>query len=312
VEGIGEDRGAAGLARYRLIIIGRLFEDLDRLTDDVLQLARQAPALDSVALTFLLRQYRATDRADLRATLETALGAALERPLLAGTTPERAGHLTALVEALPVADDGRVRAAVVALVDSLRAEWGAARSVDESAVSLDACLIASGALDDGDLVPGAIDEMERVIAGAYRPGEGLAHELAAGSPRGFLADHVGCASALLAACVVTARVPYAMLAEELMQFARRTLWDESAGAFVAAAGARDHPFPLNCAAVGVFCRLASLHGADDYRAAAVVVPGVDYRRDAARILESQSVQLDHEGLARAHYGLALADWLGGS
>jgi hypothetical protein len=289
-----------------------LFEDLDRLTDDVLQLAREERALDAAALTFLLRRYRATDRADLRETLQMALGAALARPLLDGSTSERAGYVTALVEALPVAEDDRVRSAVEALVESLQAEWGAARPVDESAVALDACLLASDALDAGDVVPGAIDEMERVIAGAYRPGEGLAHEPARGSPRGFLGDHVRCASALLTACGVTARIPYAMLAEELMQFARRTLWDETAGAFVAASGARDHPFPLNCAAAAVLSRLALLHGAADYRAAAVMAHGADYRRDAARILSSQSERLPHGGTGRAQYGLALGDWLGGS
>jgi hypothetical protein len=289
-----------------------LIEDLTRLTDDVLQLTRQAAAPDAAALTFLLRQYRATGRADLRDTLEAALGAALERPWRSLSTRERAGSLTALVEALPVADDDRLRGALAGLVESLRAEWGGFGAVDDTAASLDACLNAAPALDSSDIVPAAIDELERVMAGAYRPGEGLAHELRAGSARGRLGEHVQGASALLSGYAMTARLPYAMLAEELMRFARRSLWRPDVGAFAAGPEDAQPPFALNCAAATVLCRLAALHDDGAYRQSAVVAEEADYRRDAAAILTSLSSRLPGAAFECAEYGLALDEWLCGS
>src|SRR6185436_20821472 len=98
------------------------------------------------------------------------------------------------------------------------------------------------------------------------------------------------------------RIPYAMLAEELMQFARRTLWDEAAAAFASAPGALDRPFALNCLAASVYDRLARLHADDEYRAVAVIAAGADYRGDAARILSAQSTAVDDLGVERAWYG----------
>jgi hypothetical protein len=289
-----------------------LLDDLDRLTEDVLQLLARGDAPDAPALTFLLQRYRVTDRADVRAALEPALSVALEQPFDALSVDDRARYLTLFVDAAAVADDDRIGAAIVSLVASLRGEWAVTTRVDTCAISLDACLAAADLLDPRAIVPDAIDELERVIGGAYRPGEGLADDLIAGGVRGQLAAHVRSAAALLTAFRATARIPYAMLAEELMQFARRTLWDEKAAAFVAAPGARDRPFALNCAAASVYGRLARLHAADEYRAVAVFAADADYRGDAARILSAQSETLGDLGMERALYGITLAEWLGGS
>ena len=106
------------------------------------------------------------------------------------------------------------------------------------AAAVDACLLAGGhLLDPQSIVPDAIDELERIVAAAYRPGRGLARSVNdPGGARGALADHVRTSSALLTAFDFSGRLPYPMLAEELMQFARETLWDEESGAFQRSGG----------------------------------------------------------------------------
>jgi hypothetical protein len=286
-----------------------LLDDLDRLADDVLGLLSGGAVADAPALTFLLQRYRVTDRADLRVALEPALAGALDRQQDALTVVDRAAYLGLFLEAAAVADDERVGAAIEGLVVSLRADWAMTTRVAECACSLDACLAAAAVLDPRDIVPDAIDELERVIGGAYRPGEGLADDLIGGGARGGLDAHVRSSSALLTAFRATGRIPYAMLAEELMQFARRTLWDEAAGVFAADPGMPDRPFVLNCAAAGVYLRIAALHTEGNYRDAAVIATDADYRGDAARILSAQSARLGDLGVERAVYGLTLADWL---
>jgi hypothetical protein len=88
-----------------------------------------------------------------------------------------------------------------------------------------------------------------------------------------------------------------MLAEELMQIARRRLADE--GDFVTC-----------CDAARVLCRLAALHDAAEYRAAAIIAPDADYRGDAARLLELQSARVAAAPVADAAlYGVALRELL---
>ena len=285
--------------------------DLDRLTDDVLHALTDGAAATPEALLFLLRRYRATDRADVRAALEPSLAAALDQPFDARSRRDRAAFLRVFVEAAAVADDPRVSAAVAALAANLRAGFGSPIRVDESFAIVEACLIAADVLDPRTIVPNAIDELERIIGATYRPGGGLAYDRdAAGGSRGALGDHVLAASALLTAYRATARIPYAMLAEELMQFARRTLWHGDTGAFTAGAGACDGQFTAICAAARVWCRLAALHAEDDYRAAAVIVPDAAYLAEAAGILNAPAITAEARGLAGATYGLALAEWLG--
>jgi len=128
-----------------------------------------------------------------------------------------------------------------------------------------------------------------------------------GGVRGQLADHVRSASALLTAFSLTGRLPYSMLAEELMQFARRTLWDDRHGGFFDPSGVR--PFRLNCEAARVLCRLSVLHRDDEYRQVAVLASDADYGRDAALTLASQTSVYRQHGPSSAVYGFALAEWL---
>ena len=144
------------------------------------------------------------------------------------------------------------------------------------------------------------------MAAAYRPGRGLARAVNdPGGARGALADHVRTSSALLTAYDVSGRLPYPMLAEELMRFARETLWDEHAGAYHDSADGPRRPFAINCEAARVLCRLAALHGRSDYRAAAVIRSDADYAGDAARILRAQRGTFREHGVRSAPYGLAL-------
>jgi uncharacterized protein YyaL (SSP411 family) len=182
--------------------------------------------------------------------------------------------------------------------------------VDAGAASVDACLAACHLLEPQSIVPDAIDELERIVAAAYRPGDGLARSLnePAGA-RGRLVDHVRTSSALLAAYELTGRLPYPMLAEELMQFARQTLWDGQAGAFADSSQDAESSFATNCHAARVLTRLSALHDRSDYRAAAVLASGADYSHDVTRILNALGETYQHQGLGSAAYGLALAERL---
>jgi uncharacterized protein YyaL (SSP411 family) len=138
-----------------------------------------------------------------------------------------------------------------------------------------------------------IDGLEQLARAAYEPGEGM---LGA-----ELHDQLRSASAFLTAFELTGRLPYSMLAEELVQVARRRWWDEARGTF-------GENFIVNAIATQVLCRLAALHRDPDYTAAAVVSDHQTYLGDAERMLASL------EPMARAHladvaeYGLALLDW----
>jgi uncharacterized protein YyaL (SSP411 family) len=284
--------------------------DLESLTDGVLHALQKGEAASAPALSFLLQRYRATERTDVRDALESALAVALDQPFETMAPADRASYLTAFVDAAWLADDERLRATVEALASGLRAAWTMTTRVDESAAIVEACLTAALVLDPQAIVPDAVDELERVIGAAYQPGNGLAMDWRTpGASRGRLGDHVRTASALLVAYGATARIPYAMLAEELMQFVRRTLWDDEEGVFAASAGSGARPFLANCAAARVWCRLAALHARDDYRAVAVIAPDAAYRTEAARVLVARPVVLAASGMAGAAYGLALSEWL---
>ena len=108
------------------------------------------------------------------------------------------------MEAAAIADDERVVAAATDLAAGLRAAWPSMIRVDETSASVDACLRAAGIVDSQELVPLAIDHLEHIVGGSYRPGEGV---------RGDAADQVHAASALLTAFEITGRLPYSMLAE---------------------------------------------------------------------------------------------------
>src|SRR5207344_999318 len=97
-----------------------------------------------------------------------------------------------------------------------------------------------------------------MAGGAYQPGEGV---------RGGLINQVRAASALLTAFEITGRLPYSMLAEELMQTAGRTAPD----------GPDPDTIVVHCEAARVLCRLATLHDDAGYRNSAIIAPGADYR-----------------------------------
>jgi hypothetical protein len=281
---------------------------IDRITDRVLaSLARDTVTAPAVAL--LLRRYRDTDRADVREGLGVALAHALDRCLAASSVDERAGWLAALVDAVAITDDGRLRLAAADLASALEHDWGRAAVVETLMRSIDACLMAIHVFEPRTLVQRALDELERVVGAAYRPGEGMA-DLTAGLPaRGRLADQIRSAAALLTAYSLTGRLPYSMLAEELTQFSLRTLWDAEGGGFYEDVARVAKPFALNCEAARVLCRLAALHLDDDYRHVGIIAPEANYADAAGRVLESQAAQLDEPGCDAALFGLALDEWL---
>ena len=99
-----------------------------------------------------------------------------------------------------------------------------------------------------------------------------------------------------------------MLAEELMQFVRQTLWDRHRGACCDSSQDAQTSFATNCHAARVLTRLSALHDRSDYRAAAVLASGADYRNDVTRILTAQRDTYRQQGLRSAAYGLALSEW----
>jgi uncharacterized protein YyaL (SSP411 family) len=174
--------------------------------------------------------------------------------------------------------------------------------------SIDACLRASDVcVDRGEtqgLIADAVDELERIVGPLYRPGEGVAHTVSEpASARGNLADQVHTASALLDAYERTGRLPYSMLAEELMQFALNldpgTLEPRTLEHFLS-----------SCEAVRALCRIAALHQDEDYRTAAVIAPDRDYVLEAGRLLDRLTdAHREDDAAVAADYGMALADWL---
>jgi hypothetical protein len=263
-----------------------------------------ARALDAIAAggaftaavpTYLLRHYLAADAPGLGDALGLALARALALAAEDTTTVGRAAWLTLMVDAAAIADDDRIRVAAAALVDALQADWPRQTRVDEVSASTEACLRASTILDVPGLVQAAIDQLERCVGGCYRPGDGLVHDRNGIRIRAGACDHVRGASALLTAFEITGRLPYSMLAEELMAVAVREPMSDVV---------------LQCEGAIVLCRLAALHGDADYRAAAVIASDADYLGDASRLLESASARaLSGTPSEAATYGLALRERL---
>ncbi len=257
-------------------VIGAAVENVSRAVLDALARG-DAPTAD--ALRLLLRGYAASGRDDFRDALESGLAHGLE--IAADSSSESAPPwLILCAEAIEASDDDRLRDAASNLASKARMIWGATRSVSRSAQSVDACLRAN--LE----VAGAVDELERLVGAGYEPGEGMG---------GVPEDETAAAGMLLTGFLVTGRLPYAMLAEELVQHARGTL---TSG---------DLPFALACEASAVLSRMAMLHHDEGYRTAAVIAPGADYAADAAGILERLAPDAPGHGLAGAIYGLAAGE-----
>jgi hypothetical protein len=241
---------------------------------------------DPIALVFLLRHFAATDRDDVRERLGEALTDALAHYDNDSSLAQRAAWLSLFREAAAVSNDERLAAAASRLAESLRRDSRSTASVADAMYSVDARLRAAdiGADREGALVAEAVDDLERIVGESYGPGEGI----------GDYTDHVRAAAALITAYEATGRLPYAMLAEELMQASKR----------VSAAGT---DFAIECEAARVFCRLGALHDDADYRAAAIVTPNANYRADASRILAELSPRA--LGEHAPPYGLALSELL---
>jgi hypothetical protein len=270
--------------------------ELQAVAGRVLEAVAGDEPFDAAVPTFLLRHYLTAEAGD---GLGEALGVALARALAlaadAATVLGRAAWLTLLVDATAVADDERIRPAAAALLAALQADWPAQTRVDEASASAEACLRAAAIVDGAGLLQAAIDQLERSIGASYRPGDGLVRDRDGIRVRGSAADHVRGASALLTAFELTGRLPYSMLAEELMAVAVR------------------EPFAdvvLQCEASSVLCRLAALHDDEGYRAAAVIAEGADYLGDASRLLAAASARaLSGTPSEAAAYGIALRERL---
>jgi len=272
---------------------------LDRLTDQILDALAGGERVGAVALQLLLRGVSANDRDDLAEPLGAALAIELERAGGHGAA-DREEWLVLFSEAAAISDDARLARAAADLLPDVRCGWSSP-AVDVAMRSIDASLLAVHVADDRSLAASAIDALERVIAGAYRPGSGVSHEV--GAPafvRGGLADHARSASALLTGYMLAGRLPYAMLADELMQSMLRTSWPH---------GESLTPFALECDAARLLSRLGALHRDEDYQRTAVLPVGADYAESAGARLAALEPEARQLGVAAAPFGLALAEWL---
>jgi len=258
---------------------------VDEVTIVVLEALRRGDAPTPDALRLLLRGYAATGRDELRDAIEPALASALELAVDSSST-DAAGWLLLFAEAADASDDARLRDAASNLASKARMNWSGAQPTDVSAASVEAYLRALPILAGQSAQP-PIDELERLVADAYEPGSGIA---------GAADSEIRVAAALLTAFAVTDRLPYAMLAEELLRHARPALLASTTLSFSA-----------TCAAASALSRMAALHHLDEYRNAAVIVPDADYAGDAAGLLERLACEARRQGLAGAAYALAAGD-----
>ena len=265
---------------------------LEWLTARVLDALSRDEPVGPVALTFLLGRYASTDREDVGEALGRALAAALEQAPSVSGLAERTAWTLLFAQAARVSDDPRVRDAATSGVGQLSVLWssdGGSRGVNDISArmrAIEACLVAAPVVESPNLLGAAVNELERLVAAHYEPGQGM----------GALEDQLATASTLLTAHALTGRVPYPMLADELVQVALRTPW-------------ASRSFEFNCEASLVCARLAELHRDAGYRQAAVTSVNGDYGQEAARVLSCQLPRVRDLGTAAAPFGLALAQWL---
>jgi hypothetical protein len=291
--------------------------DVASVEQSVATALARGEALHPHALLFLLRLYQTTGRADVADLVGRSLALvfiALDDESLGprslspdsthlsemSSTVTRATWLELLVDTSTLTDDERVSGAIVKRIDQLRQGW-TSDGIEDATAAIGACLHAARLDAHRWLIPEAIDRLELIVGRAYRPGEGI----------GTFGDHVRAASALLTAYSLTGRLPYPMLAEELMVILRRfravpapaATGMPALGATAAVATStvpvpgsgmiRDElpvmtrtPFVTSCEAVRVLCRLAAVHDNLDYRRRAIIAPDADYRAEAARVLDA--------------------------
>ena len=258
---------------------------VDTVTNVVLDALERGVAPTADALRFLLRVYASTGRDDVRASIEPALADALQ--IAADSSSETAaGWLILFVEAAGASDDSRLREAASDLASKVRMNLRGTLPITVTAHSVDAYLQALPFVDDGS-VQAPIDELEGLVARSYEPGCGI---------EGGVEQDVSVASALLTAFAVTDRIPYAMLAEELLRHAH-----------VAVSDVKMLPFLTACHVAQVLSRMAALHQHPEYRTAAVIAPNADYASDAGQMLEQIARDAEASGIAAAAYGLAAGE-----
>jgi hypothetical protein len=275
---------------------------VETIVGAVLAARERGEPLGPSATTLLVRTYSETGRSDVADALGAALADALDHATDRDEVPRRAAWLVALVEAAAVSDDERLSRVSGALAADLEREWPAAVDVDHAMRAVEACLAY------GMAAP-AIDELERVIGATYTPGSGVAHSPS--DPRGdpgTLADHVSAASALIAAYSLSGRLPYSMLAEELVRFTLRT-WpnpNRSPHQNAEPCSRNLELFVLRSELSRVLCRLARLHQDAAYRQAAVLAD-CDYAAEVERMLAALADDYAKYGAAAAVYALAIIE-----
>jgi hypothetical protein len=270
---------------------------VETLTGAVLGALARGESATPAATTLLVRRYAETGRDDVGQALGLALAQAIDLAGAAGEDERQPGWLTMFLEAASVSDDDRVPQICEELAARLQRQWADLATIGDSAASLESCLAFGAGAP-------AVEELERVIGRTYTPGAGLAHSSRnPGESRGTLRDHVNAAGALITAYSITGRLPYSMLAEELIQFTRRTL------------NTNPEPgtgnlelFLVRCEFARVLIRLADLHRSDEYKEAAVIAD-CDYEAEAEKALSSLVEECDRHGSLAAIYGLAVIEWL---
>jgi uncharacterized protein YyaL (SSP411 family) len=195
---------------------------------------------------------------------------------------------------------------------------------DSNAEMVSTYLRAAEIMGEQRLREFAVRSLERTVLNTYQPGAGIAH-VSAPDPdiRGLLADQVSIADALLRAQVVTGRLPYSMLAAELMESAIRSMWDDDHGAFrdrgdgdqegvCGLLGRPFSPFALNCDSARVLSRLAIVTGRNSYRERAqAVLSGLgDGYRDAPLLGAAYglAVREVRDGQLPSGLSLSYVDW----
>ena len=280
---------------------------LDRVTDRLMRSLAAGETHAPAVLRFLQRRFAATARDDLRDVLGPAIGAALEEE----EEDNDLERLLTLSEAAGLSSDP-------ALVDVVRREavrcrgaWPARGAVAPAATAVECCLVAARALSEPAWTSDALDELERIVGLAYEPGDGIAQQLTTRVRiPGDLATHVAMSLALLEAFDATGRLPYPMLAEELMTHVERR---PDAGPATRAesveriekVGGLTSIASLDAARV--WSRLARLQQDPDYRA--VAVTRGDRDRHAERRLRGFDAEAESDPRLVAAYGLALEAWL---
>lgn len=275
---------------------------VERLTETVLQAINRGEDIPQSAVALLLRRYADTGHSGVQEAAEQALTRVLDEvPAGKHDTPE---WLIVLTEAAAFSPDDRLAHAVARVGTSLRSTWPSRGPVGPAMRTVEACLHAATLVrsDGPSLLAQSVDELERLVGATYLPGEGLSSSIGdIEGPRGTLEDQSSGAGALLAAIGATGRLPYGMLAEELVQFACQRWWDEGLGRF-------QGDFAANCQAARVLCQLAVLRADGGYVQSAVIAPHADYTERARRVLDALAEEAPRHGVGAASYGLALLDW----